>query len=260
MVAFKIGVVGLFALLFTLVQGTLLPSPTKEQEEEFFGCLGGGSCASGGGSQVDVIDRLPLLLVPSSEIVNRQHRVAQSNSSSACSNSTFTIQSQSDLDALTGCTTVTGTININAVAIDTVTFPASVETVNGDVNVQQISSLTTFTASGLKSITGTFQLLNLTGLQTLTAPSLTSVGGINFVILPLLATMTLGITEAGDVRISDTQLSSLSGFSLTTVTDFGIGMSSPPRTPLSNHTFEKSILTGYRQQSLSQFHFSTRTS
>jgi len=230
MVAFKIGVVGLFALLFTLVQGTLLPPTTEQEEEVIVGCMGGGCCGGDGcSSQVEVIDRLPLLLVPSSEIVNRQHRVAQSsNSSSQCSNSTFTIQSQSDLDALTGCTTVTGTININAVAIDTVTIPASVETVNGDVNVQQISSLTTFTASGLKSITGTFQLLNLTGLQTLTAPSLTSVGGINFVILPLLATMTLGITEAGDVRISDTQLSSLSGFSLTTVTDFGIGMSSLP--------------------------------
>ena len=231
--------IGLFALFSALVQGTLL-SPQQE-EEVIYGPSGGGCCGGGGGCSmregVEAIDRLPLLQIPSSDIVNHQHRVAAQNASttSLCSNSTFNIQTQSDLDALTGCTTVTGSISINAVAIDTVTFPASIEIVNGDVNVQQISSLTTFSASGLKQITGTFQLLNLTGLQTLTAPSLTAVGGINFVILPLLQTMTLGINQAGDVRISDTQLSTLSGFSLSTVTDFGIGITPFPSSSLLLH-------------------------
>jgi hypothetical protein len=91
--------------------------------------------------------------------------------------------------------------------------------------------LTTFEADNLQSITGTFELVNLTGLTTLTAPSLTTVGGISFVILPLLQTMNLGINEAGTVRISDTQLSALTGLSLTTVGDLGI----------DNNRFLKSI-------------------
>jgi len=77
-----------------------------------------------------------------------------------------------------------------------------------------------FTASGLQSIAATFELLNL---QTLSVLSLRSVGGINFVILPLLQSMSLSLTQAGNVRISDTQLSALDSLSLSTVGDFGIG-------------------------------------
>jgi hypothetical protein len=191
-------IAGLIAL--SLVQGTILSA------------------------RAEVVDSLPLLSLVSSEIVNHQHRVAQSNSS--CSNSNgFSIQSQSDLDALSSCTTVTGNINIDSVAISSVTIPSTVEKIDGDLRVSQISSVTSFLASGLTSITGTFQLLNLTGLTTLSAPSLTSVGAINFVILPLMQTMTLGIQEAGNVLISDTQLSSLTGLSLSSVSDLDISMS-----------------------------------
>jgi hypothetical protein len=78
-------------------------------------------------------------------------------------------------------------------------------------------------AAGLQSISGTFELSNLTALTTVTAPSLASVGAINFVILPLLSSMTLGIRQAGNIRISDTQLSTLTGISLSSVGDFGVG-------------------------------------
>jgi hypothetical protein len=170
------------------------------------------------------------LFSPSHEIVNRQHGVAQNSSgNSTCSNTSgFEIQQQSDLDALGSCTTVTGNIIITAVAIDTVTIPQGVQKVTGDVSVSQTSSVTSFTASGLQTITGTFELLNLTALQTLTAPSLTTVGGINFVILPLLQTMSLGINSVGNVIISDTELSALDGFSLETVNDFDISIGSLP--------------------------------
>src|SRR5277367_3155279 len=177
-----------------------------------------------------VVDRLPLLSLPSHEIVNRQHGVAQTSSgNSTCSNTSgFEIQQQSDLDALSGCTTVTGNIIVTAVAIDSVTIPEGVQKVTGDVSISQTSSVTAFTASGLETITGTFELLNLTALQTLTAPSLTTVGSINFVILPLLQTMSLGINSVGNVVISDTELSALDGFSLKTVNDFDISMIFPP--------------------------------
>jgi len=149
---------------------------------------------------------------------------AQSSNSTCTNTNGFNIASQSDLDALSSCSTVTGNIIINSISIPSVTIPQGVQHVKGDLRVSQIVSVVSFTASGLQSISGTFELLNLTGLQSLSAPSLTSVGGINFVILPLLQTMTLGITEAGNVRISDTQLSALNGLSLSTVGDLGIGM------------------------------------
>jgi hypothetical protein len=107
--------------------------------------------------------------------------------------------------------------------MDTVTIPQGVQKVVGDVSVSLTSSVTSFVASGLESISGTFELLNLTALQTLTAPSLTSVGGISFVILPLLQSTSFDINQAENIRISDTQLSSLSGFSLSTINDFDIG-------------------------------------
>jgi hypothetical protein len=192
-------IAGLIAL--SLVQGTILSA------------------------RAEVVDSLPLLSLVSSEIVNHQHRVAQSSNSSCSNSNGFSIQSQSDLDALSSCTTVTGNVNIESVAISSVTIPSTVEKIDGDLRVSQISSVTSFLASGLTSITGTFQLLNLTGLTTLSAPSLTSVGAINFVILPLMQTMTLGIQEAGNVLISDTQLSSLTGLSLASVSDLDISMS-----------------------------------
>src|SRR5436190_17337987 len=187
-----IGLLALFCARFNLVQGTILP-PARVEEEK------GGEIT---------IDPLPLLLPSSFEIVNRQHGVAQSE----CSNdSGFEIHAQSDLDALSGCTTVKGNIEVKSVSFSIVKIPQGVEKVEGDVSISQTSVVTSFTASGLQTITGTFELLNLTAFNILNAPNLTSVGGINFVILPNLQTMTLGLSEAGNIRISDTQLSALSG-------------------------------------------------
>src|ERR1700737_1223808 len=115
-------------------------------------------------ARAEVVDSLPLFSLVSSEIVNHQHRVAQSSNSSCSNTSGFNIQSQSDLDALSSCTTVNGNIIIESVAISSVTIPSTVQKINGDLRVSQISSVTSFLASGLTSITGTFQLLNLTGL------------------------------------------------------------------------------------------------
>lgn len=169
----------------------------------------------------------PFFPNPSSQLsINQYFPLAQGNST--CTNTNgFEINSQDDLKALGFCSIITGNILIQSVAIDTVTIPDSVQYVNGDIRVGQISSLTSFRASGLKNISGTFELLNLTGLQTLTAPNLATVGTINFIILPKLGTMTLGITKAKNVRISDTELTSLSGFSLASVGDFQIGIPSP---------------------------------
>jgi hypothetical protein len=144
---------------------------------------------------------------------------------STCSNTAgFSIQSQSDLDALGGCQTVTGNILVQSVAFDPIVVPSGIEKINGDFRVGLSKSVVTVSATGLQSVSGTFELLNLTALTTVTMPSLTTVGSINFVILPLFNTMTLGISTAGNIQISDTQLTALNGISLSSVGDFDISI------------------------------------
>ena len=172
-----------------------------------------------------VIVCLPLFLA-SSENVNRQRDVAQ-NPSSACSNSSgFVIHSQGDLDQLSSCGIVSGSIIISGVSMTSVNIPQGIQHVDGDITVSLTPTITSFSAPGLQSISGTFELLNLTQLQTLTAGSLSSVSNLTFIILPSLSSMTMAISEANTIHISDTELGTLDGISLTSVGDFGVGKSS----------------------------------
>ena len=176
-----------------------------------------------------LVDILPSSPFPVSCIRDRDadNCLAQTSGNSTCSNTSgFEIQSQSDLDALGSCSTVTGNILIQSVSFDPVTIPSGIQKITGDLRIGQTKGIVTVQATGLQSIGGTFELLNLTALTTVNAPSLTSVGGINFVILPLFATMTLGISQAGNVQISDTQLAALNGLSLSSVGDFDISTQS----------------------------------
>src|ERR1700751_1476934 len=109
---------------FDLAQGTnILPTPIERRGEQ-----GGGTSNSSSSNSnasplllLPLVNRLPLLFIPSSEFVNRQRVLAQTSSNSACTNSSgFTITSQSDLDALSSCSTVNGNIIITSIAIDTV--------------------------------------------------------------------------------------------------------------------------------------------
>jgi hypothetical protein len=238
---------GLLALS-TLVQGTNSFLSSRARETEAIGSGGGPVATVAEASGVPLtIDRLPLRFLPSSEIVNRQHLVAQGGNTSCSNTSGFQIESQSDLDALASCSTVTGNIVVTAVDMDAVNIPQGVLHVNGDISVSLTSSIVTFSAPGLESISGTLELLNLTALTSLNAPSLTSVGGINFVILPLFTTMTFGINQAGNILISDTQLSTLDGFSLTSLNDFDI-----------SNTFFCELFLTIRQQSLPHDDFTTQ--
>jgi hypothetical protein len=121
---------------------------------------------------------------------------------------------------------VTGNIVVSAVSMTSVSIPEGIEHITGDLTISLTSSITSVSASGLQTVSGTFELLNLTALANLDAPFLSSVGSLTFIILPVLSTMTLGITEVNNIEISDTQLASLDGISLTSINDFGIG--NPP--------------------------------
>ena len=148
--------------------------------------------------------------------------VAQSNSNSACTSSSgFNISSQSDLDNLAQCTTLTGDLVIQSqLASGTLN---TVKTITGNLEILQDITMTYFSAPALQSIGGTFQLINLTILSSLSMPSLTSVGAIDFEILPALQALNFGgVTSAANVLITDTQLASLNGIQLSTVGTFDI--------------------------------------
>ena len=116
---------------------------------------------------------------------------------------------------MTGSVLVTGTagtLNLNGV-----------RSISGDLSITQVITLTSFSAPSLQSISGTFRLVNLTILNSLNMPQLTTVGDIDWEILPALQTPTFGgITQADNILITDTQLSSLNFFNLNNVGDFNI--------------------------------------
>lgn len=76
----------------------------------------------------------------------------------------------------------------------------------------------------LEKINGDFGLKGCTVLSKLSAPRLTTVGSITWVTLPILQSFvfTTGISQASNVQISDTQLSSLDGLNLETVGQLNI--------------------------------------
>jgi hypothetical protein len=139
-----------------------------------------------------------------------------------CSNSNgFNITSQSDLDNLSSCQNLTGNVIIQS-SIPQASLNG-VQRVDGDVRVLQDNVMTSFSAPDLETITGAFTLVNLTILSSLSLPQLTQVGSIDFEILPALQTRTFGgITQADDILITDTQLSSLNGIQLSSVHSFNI--------------------------------------
>ena len=107
--------------------------------------------------------------------------------------------------------------------MENITIPSGVQHVQGDVSVSLTSTITSFSAPGLQTISGTFELLNLTQLASVSGPFLSQIGSLSWVILPSLQTVSLQIQEVGSVEISDTQLSTLSIFTFSSVGNFGVG-------------------------------------
>lgn len=152
-----------------------------------------------------------------------------SGSNSACTANVFTISSASDLSAITGCSTVSGTVNISP-SLSTVDL-GGITSIQGDLNVinnstgmgNALAATTAITAGSLQSISGTLTLTQLTQLNNLAMPALTRVGGISFRTLPVLQNLGFsGITQASSISIFDTQLQSLNGINLRSVDTFAI--------------------------------------
>jgi hypothetical protein len=129
-----------------------------------------------------------------------------------CTETTFTLSSQADIDALSSCSTLTGDVVLSGSTAATLDI-SSITKIDGDLTLASNAVISTLQSSTLEEITGAFHLQNLTTLSTLSFTKLTSVGSINFVSLTTLnsLTFTAGVTSADSIVISDTFLASLDG-------------------------------------------------
>ncbi|KAK9489796.1 hypothetical protein V1508DRAFT_400490 [Lipomyces doorenjongii] len=141
---------------------------------------------------------------------------------SVCNETSITANVQSDLDNLSGCTTFSGDIILSP-TLTTATING-IQTISGNLICNNNTQITSISAPSLQKIGGTFQLSQLTILNTLSFPRLSSIGSINWVTLPAVSglSFTTGVTSCQDVTISDTDLSSLTGINLTTVSKLDI--------------------------------------
>ncbi|PWY86232.1 GPI-anchored cell wall organization protein Ecm33 [Aspergillus heteromorphus CBS 117.55] len=150
---------------------------------------------------------------------------AQTAMAASCgsTDSTITIASQTDLDTYATCTTLKGDVEISSSASGDLTL-SGVTSITGSLSCTGASNVTSLTASALSSIGSAFTLDGLTTLTTLSFTNLSSVGSISWTALPELQSLdfTKGVSEAGDVLITNTGLTSLDGISLTTVGKFDI--------------------------------------
>ncbi|RAH46819.1 GPI-anchored protein Ecm33 [Aspergillus aculeatinus CBS 121060] len=139
------------------------------------------------------------------------------------SGSTIKIASQSDADSYATCTKLTGDVEISESFSGDLSINGPYE-ITGGLSSDGASNLTSLTSTSLATIGDTFKLNGLTTLTTLSLTNLSSVGAISWTALPELQSLdfTKGVSEAGDVEITNTGLTSLDGISLKSVGTFDI--------------------------------------
>ncbi|EEP80711.1 predicted protein [Uncinocarpus reesii 1704] len=134
-----------------------------------------------------------------------------------------TIQNQGDADGLASCKTIDGDLEISSRVSGTISIDG-VERITGKLTCKGAVNMTELSAAKLAKIEDAFMLSGLTTLATLKFDALTEVDSINFEALPRLQQLsfTKGVTKAGSVRITNTDLVNLNGIDLETVGDFDV--------------------------------------
>ncbi|KAJ5712758.1 Leucine rich repeat 5 [Penicillium malachiteum] len=134
-----------------------------------------------------------------------------------------TIASQTDADAITSCTTISGHVTIDESYSGSLDL-GSIEKITGNLICNGGSNVTSITAADLVTIGKNFTLEGLTSVTSLSFAALTTIGSIYWEALPELQSLdfTTGVTDVGDINIINTGLTSLDGISLETVGQFDI--------------------------------------
>ena len=128
--------------------------------------------------------------------------------------------SAADASSLASCTTYSGSVSIPSGA----TFPQDssghqaisidgVQKITNNLTITGLDNVDSIEMGDLKSVGG-FTLGTLTQLSTLSMPQLSSIDSMNFTALPALQSMSFGstgITQANNILVSNTGLTSLMG-------------------------------------------------
>jgi len=140
-----------------------------------------------------------------------------------CSGPSTTITSQADASGIASCSTYKGDVTIDTSASGQIALDG-VQQITGNLICQNAPAITEISADQLGSIGGTFGLSNLTIMSTLAFSSLNTVNIIEWVGLPALQGLNFpqGVSSANNVLISNTQLNTLSGIELQSVSDLDI--------------------------------------
>jgi len=136
---------------------------------------------------------------------------------------TTTIQNSGDALAIGTCSIYQGDVIIASQAAGTISLDG-IQRITGSLSCDGAVNLTSLEANDLTEIDKSFSLNGLTILSTLQMPSLTQVNNINWIALPALQQLsfTHGVTKAGNVTISNTQLNTLDGINLETCEIFNV--------------------------------------
>jgi hypothetical protein len=135
-----------------------------------------------------------------------------------CTVSTATINSQADATSIAGCDTVAGSVEISPMSGAALDISGPKE-ITGSLTVANNPMLLTLTSTTLQTIGQDFTMNNVTAVTTLDLGAITSVNTINWQSVPQLQTLNFGdgINKVESLTISDSFLSSLTGFTLQTI-------------------------------------------
>jgi len=138
--------------------------------------------------------------------------------SATCTVVTTTINSQADATGLAGCKTVRGSVLIAPQTGATIDISGP-STITGDLTLLDNGEIQSFRSDDLTTIGGTWEMKNVTALSSLLFASITKVKALDWQTLNALDSLsfTKGLTQAEEVTISDTFLSSLNGIDLASV-------------------------------------------
>ncbi|TLS30208.1 hypothetical protein PpBr36_03030 [Pyricularia pennisetigena] len=138
-----------------------------------------------------------------------------------CSQSTISINSNSDASALRSCKTLKGNVVIGNQTDSTLQLDGP-EEIQGDLTMVDNKKIVSLSSTSLKRITGKMTLERDELLSDLKFPQLSEVNSISWVTLSALSSLGTAIKKASTVVIADTRIENLNGLDLVTVDNIDI--------------------------------------